>query len=221
MSSPLCCLIDLFRSILGCKLEYDPEYHEIVKWAYNLNPELAKNWDWNINQTNEQNVYKYFTPSNDVNGIYNFNELKIINSMKYISNIYNKNGLIVLRPYNGERTLIIGCGNGRLDYDDIYYDQHCHKGAYTIDMLLVANPCIVGIWDKNMLLVDLIPDNAFELIIFEGSGHPSYNYREIHRLLDKNNLSMSIAMDDGCYYVDSVGGEGECYNQFNSYIAEN
>ena len=45
------------------------------------------------------------------------------------------------RPYHGEDTLILGCGNGPNVYgDESYKLKHLHEGAYTIDIEETMNP---------------------------------------------------------------------------------
>ena len=68
---------------------------------------------------------------------------------------------------------------------------HNHTDVFTIDISLVANPSIVSNFNAESHY-KTIPDNSFDIIIFEGSGEPSENSNEIKRLLNKNNLSYGI-----------------------------
>jgi hypothetical protein len=58
-------------------------------------------------------------------------------------------------------------------------------------MTLVANPSIVAEFNGHIIF-ETIPDNSFDIIIFEGGGDPNDNPLEIKRLLNKNNLSFCI-----------------------------
>jgi hypothetical protein len=96
---------------------------------------------------------------------------------------YETFGIIPLRPYCNETTLVIGCGNGPIGYyggilgsrcqDDIlsvffqYTQRHQHHGCYTIDAAFSANPSLVATFGK----VDLrrfLPREIFNRIDFEG-----------------------------------------------------
>ena len=136
---------------------------------------------------------------------FDLNNLFITNNLTYIQDIYTKYNYLELRKYNGEKKLIIGCGNKRLDNCNLDFCPsdpskkftkehqenvnlyHSHLDAYTIDACIVANPSIVcGFNDATML--PTIPDNSFDIIIFEGGGDGPYN-PEIKRLLNCNKLS--------------------------------
>lgn len=45
----------------------------------------------------------------------NLNRLIIYNDLYTINKIYNEYNYLVLRPYNGEKILLIACGNNRID----------------------------------------------------------------------------------------------------------
>ena len=47
---------------------------------------------------------------------YDFDQLEITNSFDSIKTSFQQTECLVLRTYNRENILIIGCGNGRLDY---------------------------------------------------------------------------------------------------------
>jgi len=151
--------------------------------------------------------------------IYNFYDLKnlsINNNLEYIKNIYENNKYIELRKYNNEKKLIFGCGNKRLDCGNLYpcsdddekqeYDMfHSHENAYTIDTTLIANPSIVSFFDETSNYEKSLPDNSFDLIIFEGTGSAKYNPNEIKRLLNNKTYSFCIDMRrDGLYYLFST-----------------
>jgi hypothetical protein len=151
---------------------------------------------------------------------FNFNDVNIENTLEEIQDEYNKNKYLYLRPYRGEKTLIIGCGNNRLDCSNILNRNskkcdlidsniyHNHRDAYTLDITLIANPSIVANFNQDLQLLK-IPDNSFNLIIFEGGGTAEDNPDEIKRLLNKYTISMCIAMDNGLYYVYSYWNSGE------------
>jgi hypothetical protein len=72
----------------------------------------------------------------------------------------------IRRPYNGEKILILGCGNGPNNLDQKYKLEHMHPGAYTIDIQENMNPsCLTDM--KNGIFCQ-IPDNSIEQIICEG-----------------------------------------------------
>jgi len=157
------------------------------------------------------------------NNCFNFNDLHIENTLEEIVAEYLQNGYLYLRPYRGEKTFIIGCGNNRLDcsnllnrnsdncdlsHSNIY---HNHRDAYTLDITLVANPSIVANFNKDLRL-SKIPDNSFNFIIFEGGGDPRDNPIEIRRLLNRYTTSMCISVSPEIgYHIYSVWSNGE-YN---------
>ena len=140
--------------------------------------------------------------------IFNLNNLFITHDLETIKDIYEKYGYLQIRKYNNEKKLIIGCGNRRLDnrnldkcliesscnqiHENIY---HSHNEAFTIDMTILANPSIIGEFAPHINFSS-IPDNSFDMIIFEGGGEPKVNPDEIKRLLNKNNYSFCICQDD-------------------------
>jgi hypothetical protein len=136
---------------------------------------------------------------------FDFNQLVIKNHKFDIYTIYRERQYLELRPYNGEKVLIIACGNRRLDNGNLdiinnnshpkeeqidFNLYHSHDNAYTIDMSLTANPSIVSTWEEKTFTT--IPDNSFDFILFEGGARPHSNPDEIERLLNKNNYSMCI-----------------------------
>ena len=149
---------------------------------------------------------KYINHSRDfyTEKINHIESLVIKNDLLYIKDIYNKYNYIELRKYNGEKTLIIGCGNTRLDNRNIEICKiknecnridenkyHSHENCYTIDATVVANPSIIGTFDEQTIF-KTIPDHSFNYIIFEGGGDPSSNDIEIKRLLKQDELSYCI-----------------------------
>jgi hypothetical protein len=149
---------------------------------------------------------------------FNFNDINIENTPEEIEEEYKKNGYLYLRPYRGEKTLIIGCGNNRLDCSGVLNRNiemcdlndsnlyHNHRDAYTLDFTLVANPSIVANFNGDLRL-SKIPDNSFSYILFEGGGNPADNPAEIQRLLNKYTTSFCIGCDKA-YYIYSVWLDG-------------
>ena len=136
--------------------------------------------------------------------------LDINNDKTYIEQICNKHKYLELRKYNGEKTLVIACGNRRIDNSNIgLFEQqdnysngkrdrismnryHSHRNAYTIDPALVANSSLIANFNDTSNFSESIPDNSFDYIIFEGGGVPHTNDSEIQRMLNKNNQSFCI-----------------------------
>ena len=167
--------------------------------------------------------YVEFTPSCDLHNdehCFNFNDIDIENTLDVITEEYENNGYLYLRPYRGEKIFIVACGNHRLDCSNFtnlntddcdlldYNILHNHRDAYTLDKELVANPSVVANFNTDLYL-EKIPDNSFNFIIFEGGGRPADNPYEIQRLLNRNTISMCIGMEDGDYYVYSCWDRGE------------
>jgi hypothetical protein len=166
-----------------------------------------------------------FTPDCDLftdRNCFNFNDIHIENTLEDIRTEYIRNKYLYLRPYRGEKTFIIGCGNNRLDCANItnknssecellkFNSYHNHRDAYTLDLTLVANPSIVANFNKDLRL-EKIPNNSFNFIYFEGGGNPEDNPDEIQRLLNRYTTSMCIGMIDGKYYVYSFWNDGIYY----------
>jgi hypothetical protein len=200
---------------------YHERYYKIVEYSRSITTlnDISKWYD--IDEDNGEENYDTW---------FDLNKLKIIHSFGEIDRIYRSFGYIQLRPYNKERVLIIGCGNGRLDDRNIgncseyhckqneEYKFHSHENAYTIDLTLVANSSIVGDFNEDIKL-RTIPDNSFEIIRFEGGGDPFSNDAEIKRLLDSNTLSYCISdhgtvgtylyssYREGVYSISSMGSD--------------
>ena len=169
-------------------------------------------------------IYKY-EPRNIFYG------LDISLKLNEIENIFKMYNYVQLRPYKGEKILVIGCGNRRLDYlgnslpteftneeeiknKRLYDINHSHYNEFTIDLTLVANPSIIGNFDENTKF-ETIPDNSFNLIYFEGGGNPKINEDEIKRLLDNRTTSFCIGMKDGKYYIFGHYENGEFIKSFD------
>jgi len=170
-----------------------------------------------INFIKSHDIYSDFTEPFYDTKINYIDKLIIKNDLEYIRDIYNKYNYIELRKYNNEKTLIIGCGNVRLDNSnlDICSIQndcdrikenkyHSHDNCFTIDGSFVANPCIIGTFNDKSIF-NTIPNNSFNYIIFEGGGVPSSNDKEIQRLLKNDELSYCIDNDKVySYYYNGI-----------------
>ena len=117
----------------------------------------------------------------------------------------------ILRKYNGEKELILACGNNPtysyLDpssnswklfaehYDQ--YDYHDHSDAYTIDPDLAMNPSIVGLFGYETFKE--IPDNSFEYIEMEGlyANATALFWSELKRI-SKPNARTCIMFGPDC-----------------------
>jgi hypothetical protein len=153
-----------------------------------------------------------------------FYGLDILMSLDEIKKIFKEKKYIQLRPYRGEKVLVIGCGNKRLDHGNSVHDVnhseeimqkhnynkfHSHYNEFTIDLSLVANPSIIGKFNENIML-GTIPDHCFDFIYFEGGG--DNNNTEIKRLLNNKTLSFCIDIDNGIYYIRSYYNNGVFYD---------
>jgi len=163
-----------------------------------------------------------FSPDCDLltdDNCFNFNDINIENTLTIIQDEFIRNNYLYLRPYRGEKIFIIACGNNRLDCSNFinrnidecellhYNIYHNHRDAYTLDLTLVANPSILADFNADLFL-EKIPDNSFNIIIFEGGGLPQDNPHEIQRLLNRYTTSMCIYMYDGRYDIYSHWTEG-------------
>jgi hypothetical protein len=154
---------------------------------------------------------------------FNINNLQIENTMNDINIKFIKYKIIELRPYKGEKELVLSCGNFRLDdsgghpferYDEkyentdrpsknIYYSNHNHYGCYTIDMNLATNASTVGIFGKQNF--PNLPNNSFKIIYNEGGnvGMIESNQllnTEILRLLEPDGFFITYGEGNALYY---------------------
>jgi len=131
--------------------------------------------DMKYNKSNEyiinnlKNDDKYLTITNDINEIEK-NYYKIKQNTGH--------GNICIRSYDGEKTLIIGCGNNpkvkiptktEMFWGNFWKNKknvHEHKNAYTIDPSMIMNPSIIGF--VGFQEFPNIPDKCFDLIYLEG-----------------------------------------------------
>jgi hypothetical protein len=202
------------------------DYSEIIQYL----KKTASNIDSYFNSV--EYLSKFGTKLDDLIVDLDINTIKVT---------FNDNKYLQLRKYNGEKKLLIGCGNYRLDdrggnpfveteYSSKIHENkyHSHRDFFTIDLCLYANPSIVSTFDNNnKIIYTTIPDNSFDLIIFEGGGE--LNPDEIKRLLNKNTNSYCIyylEKKTGIPYVYSYVNDGSYINNFeemkqNSIIKEN
>lgn len=97
-----------------------------------------------------------------------------------IDNSWKNNNIIVLRPYNGEKILVVGCGNlyhykedeNDEDHWKNFAKKHKHRNEYTINPDIEMNPSVCTEFGKTKL--ECIPDNVFNKVIFEGFCYDSY-----------------------------------------------
>lgn len=92
-------------------------------------------------------------------------------------------GSLVMRPYRGETTLVIGCGN-QVEGD---YSGHSHKGCYTLDIEIFQKPSVLSNLEKSSL--SFIPNGSLHLVMSEGGG-PELSVKvmkELIRLLSTEN----------------------------------
>ena len=197
-----------------------------------------------IKQESEENdkVIKYVKETAfEINPIYNspeilseyepasiFYGLNISMELGDITTIFDEYGYIQIRPYQGEKVLVIGCGNRRIDAGNLYHKKnteerinykrnydldHLHLNQFTIDLTLVANPSIISNFGPDSRYYT-IPDHSFTLIYCEG-GAPVNNDREISRLLDNKTTSFYIIVENGDYMVHSFYKDGEFIKLIN------
>jgi hypothetical protein len=109
------------------------------------------------------------------------NHINVTTEIDTFTKYYDYQGCLVLREYNNETILIIGCGSV-INYQDIknrysgssktdehycdFNEKHKHVGHYTIDPDITLNPSIVGFFGYQKFTN--IPDGSFTKIIFEG-----------------------------------------------------
>lgn len=103
--------------------------------------------------------------------------LSITVNLSDMLNHFENDKTIVLRQYNGEKYLMIGCGNKPLmncggylfesdEEKEKYQMEHHHDGYYTINPVIEYNPSIIGFFSYQHFLS--IPDGVFEEIETEG-----------------------------------------------------
>ena len=86
----------------------------------------------------------------------------------------------IIRPYRGEKELVIGCGD-LSDWEcppSSYTLQHAHHGQFCVNELSIYNPNIVmRVGDDDLL--EFLPRTCFDLIICENMcvrHHAKYGF---------------------------------------------
>jgi len=105
-----------------------------------------------------------------LNPLFNKNNLYGGSSGKSLSQSMSEfsidNPYKIIREWNGETELIIGCGNSPPIMQPTRRDEHKHENAYTIDIDPEMNPSCLT--DTQLGQFCKIPDNSIERIICEG-----------------------------------------------------
>ena len=183
-------------------------------------------------------IYKNFLDKNRVFGEFfiaeknwvinedaKFDELDIDLADYEIEEIYKKYGVIQLRKYSNQDTLIIGCGNRPLytcggEYlnnieklNNIkdkeqrellknYREDHSHNGCCTINPDMGYNPTVIAHYGYQKLP---FPDKSFSRIIFEGfclesedRDYAIYAITDLIRLLKSGG---EVITDNGDNYI--------------------
>ncbi len=140
-------------------------------------------------------------------------KLDITFDTEYIGHFFNKSGTIPLREYNGEKTLILGCGNKPVftcggvytyapdcesssDYDFDYRDKHSHPNTCTVNPDLGYNPTLVAHFGYQQLTY--FKDASFAEIIFEGYMNVYTTEKTIKDMYaNKNSMGYYIYQDTG------------------------
>lgn len=177
-------IVDLYSSLLAPKTTMisKREWNKIQKHAIDIGIKILITY-FNFDET-------------IVKSTFNFSNLTIDEEPLFFENPDPKNldtpdKMVVLRKYNGENILIIGCGNGRLDNGNLgsvgensgEYDskRHIHKNCYTIDVAIVANPSVLCFFHKNTTF-PFLKSKCFDKIILENINNDLVNKDEILRL---------------------------------------
>lgn len=110
------------------------------------------------------NNYDSISPHGSHLGLNNLD----VTNQRLISD-FEKYNQLVLQKYNGETSLIIGCGNGPVcsfRWEEKERKFHQHEKCYTMDMDLSMNPSIVGFFGQESF--HSIPDASFDDVDMEG-----------------------------------------------------
>lgn len=113
-------------------------------------------------------------------------KLSIALPLEEIKNLYDKTGVIVLRPPHDEKKLLLFCGNNPIEEVNTFggKEQHLHPDKYTIDPDILMNPSIIaffGIQNQRLAKVfDYFNTEKFEVLCDEGSNPIAENAKEIN-----------------------------------------
>lgn len=136
--------------------------------------------------------------------------LHITTNESEIRSIFDSFNVIVLRKYQNESKLILGCGNNPLsfgatflrnDWDQTYksdndyikkcqWDNHMHNNEYTINPDVGMNPSMVGEFGINDFT--FLGKQIFEEIIFEEFIIESYLEDNVYTSSNINTITMLI-----------------------------
>lgn len=140
---------------------------------------------------------------------------------------HDVNTPVIVRPWNGEATLIIGCGNGPSPKASCpccppvgpeYTEEHKHEGEYTIDINPDMNPS--AILDITRFRLP-IPSNSISKVVFEGISlyyqHCELVISEIRRVSTEGaEIDVSV-IPIGSYRDAQSGDWRNCY-MHNMYL---
>ena len=145
-------------------------------------------------------------------------KLDISTKLCDIKTIFNQKNYIQLRPYQGEKVLVISyCCSKRIDANNLlpYINTsksisdkiNCdaplsHNNQFIIDISLIANPSIIAKINSTSKF-PTIPNHSFNLIYFEESIGTDINIDEIKRLLNNKTNSFCIMIKEGDYHIHS------------------
>lgn len=107
-----------------------------------------------------------------------YEKLDITNDIDTIQTIYDKHQVLQLRSYQGEKHLVVGCGNCPIVYEDDKHQpdfyrtaqDHAHSGCYTLDMDIKMNPSVVANFRENDPH-ELFKEEQFDTIRVECTGY--------------------------------------------------
>jgi hypothetical protein len=91
--------------------------------------------------------------------------LEIALPLDSIRDIYQKTGLIQLRPVNTADKLLLGCGNGPCCTTTT--GDHSHTGFITINPVLSMNPCVVAAFGIDQGLNQILPPHFYKELYSE------------------------------------------------------
>lgn len=154
-----------------------------------------------------------------------------------ILKIFIDAGYLVMRPYEGQKELIIGCGNGScinsggypIDDQGLRAEHtitHAHENAYTIDPCCMTNPSCMSFFGYHSYK-HILPDGCFDKIILEGVWNIETDlfFSEIKRLaspsaklfVTNEPIDLSLEIVDLKTAV-ATGYENEMSGLYNFYL---
>jgi hypothetical protein len=144
-----------------------------------------------------------------------FDQIIIKNDHNNIVSLIDSHGIIQLREYNSEDTLILGCGNYPTDNRSYFrHEDHHHENCYTIDEDIYMNPSIVGSFGIDCM--KFLGKELFSKIHFEGFMLECFKYKDQkinEELLEKNKISYVGSFLSNYYKykdTDYVETENKC-----------